>query len=78
MLEVRINGESAGVRLWTPYTIEITDLLRPGQNEIEMVVANTLVNLLEATPRQSGLAGAPELVPYACYHLRMPAADKEK
>ncbi len=78
VLEVRINGESAGVRLWTPYTIEITDLLRPGQNEIEMVVANTLVNLLEATPRQSGLAGAPELVPYACYHLRMPAADKEK
>lgn len=64
VLEVIVNGRSAGVRLWASYTLEITDFVRPGRNVVELRVANTLVNLLEATPRPSGLAGAPTLVPY--------------
>jgi hypothetical protein len=64
VLEVRVNGQSAGIRLWTPYSVEITELLKPGENHIELIVANTLVNLLEATARVSGIAGAPKLVPY--------------
>jgi hypothetical protein len=63
-LEVIVNGQSAGVRLWAPYDMEITDLLRPGENTLELRVANTLVNLIEATTRPSGLAGAPRLVAY--------------
>ncbi len=49
VLEVIVNGQSAGVRLWEPYQIEVTDLLKPGENTIEMLVANTLVNLLEGS-----------------------------
>jgi hypothetical protein len=67
VLEVLVNGQSAGVRLWAPYQIEITGLLKPGQNMLELHVANTLVNLLEAVERPSGLAGAPQLVPYRTF-----------
>ncbi|MGB8981521.1 MAG: glycosyl hydrolase [Anaerolineales bacterium] len=67
VLEVLVNGQSAGVRLWAPYPVEVTDLLKPGQNVLELRVANTLVNLLEAVERPSGLAGAPKLVPYRTF-----------
>jgi hypothetical protein len=62
VVEVVVNGESAGVRLWPPYELEITDLVRPGQNALELRVANTLVNLLEAVDRRSGLTGPPRIV----------------
>jgi hypothetical protein len=67
VLEVTVNGRSAGVRLWTPYQVEITDLLKPGENTLDLRVANTLVNLLERVERPSGLAGAPKLVPYRTF-----------
>jgi hypothetical protein len=62
VLEVRVNGKPAGVRLWTPYTFDVGPLLQAGENELELRVANTPVNLLEAQPRRSGLAAAPRLV----------------
>ena len=74
VLEVVVNGQSAGVRLWAPYAVEVTDLLRPGENVLELRLANTLVNLLEAVQRPSGLAGAPRLVPYAPFTFDLPAA----
>jgi hypothetical protein len=49
--------------------MEITDLVKLGENTIELRVANTLVNLLEAVERSSGLAGAPKLVPYRTFTL---------
>jgi hypothetical protein len=64
VLEVLVNGQSAGVRLWEPYQVEVTDLLKSGENILDLRVANTLVNLLERVERPSGLAGAPRLVPY--------------
>jgi hypothetical protein len=64
VLEVSVNGQPAGVRLWAPYNVEITSLLRPGDNTLELRVANTLVNLLEGAERPSGLKAAPSLVPY--------------
>jgi hypothetical protein len=67
VLEVLVNGQSAGVRLWKPYQIMITDLLKAGENLLELRVANTLVNLLERVERPSGLAGVPKLVPYRTF-----------
>ena len=63
-LEVLVNDQRAAVRLWEPYEIELTDYLKPGDNTLELRVANTPINLLEAVPRPSGLAGPPRLVPY--------------
>lgn len=71
-LEVLVNGQSAGVRLWPPYEIEVTSLLQPGENTLELRVANTLVNLLEAVKRPSGLQSAPKLEARAvfCFKLK--------
>jgi hypothetical protein len=62
VLEVTMNGRGAGVRLWPPYSVEVTDVVVPGRNTIELRVANTAINLLSAQPRPSGLRGAPRLV----------------
>lgn len=69
VLEVTVNGRPAGVRLWEPYAVEITDLLTAGENTLALRVANTPVNTLEAVVRPSGLAGAPRLVAYHNYVL---------
>jgi hypothetical protein len=62
VLEVEVNGQRAGVRLWDPYVVEVTGLVRPGPNDLALRVANTPANLLNGTPRPSGLAGRPRLV----------------
>jgi len=40
--EVLVNGRPAGVRIWTPYRFDISDLVRAGRNELEITVTNTL------------------------------------
>jgi hypothetical protein len=66
---VRVNGKDAGTRLWSPYRLEITGLLRVGTNRIEIGVTNTLANRygqgrpgLPEKPA-SGLLGPVRLVP---------------
>jgi hypothetical protein len=72
VLEVIVNGLPAGVRLWEPYEVEITDLLVKGENTLALRVANTPVNVLEAIERPSGLTGAPRLRPYHHYSFGEP------
>jgi hypothetical protein len=40
--EVWVNGRRAGVRIWRPYRFEIGGLVQEGENEIEVLVLNTL------------------------------------
>ena len=44
--EIRVNGSVAGRVLWPPYACAIGEVLRPGENHVEVEVANTLRNLL--------------------------------
>jgi len=44
--EVKVNGKSAGIIGWQPYEADISGLVRPGDNRIEVVVRGTLRNLL--------------------------------
>jgi len=53
-----LNGAVLPAMTWRPYRVEIGALLRPGTNRIELSVANTLANLLEEQPEQSGLMWA--------------------
>lgn len=39
---VRLNGQDAGIRICPPYRFSISKLLRPGKNQIEVEVTNTL------------------------------------
>jgi hypothetical protein len=42
--EVQINGKSAGVRIAPPWKFDITSLVHPGENSLEVLVSNTLAN----------------------------------
>ena len=44
--EVKVNGKEAGKVMWQPYTIDLSDLLVEGDNEIEITVTGNLRNLL--------------------------------
>jgi hypothetical protein len=49
--EVHLNGEHAGTRIWSPYRFDLTDLVRPGTNDLEVSVRNTLAPYLgDASP----------------------------
>ncbi|GAA4617120.1 hypothetical protein GCM10023195_76280 [Actinoallomurus liliacearum] len=45
--EVIVNGRSAGVRVCSPYRFDLTELVRSGPNELEIVVFGTLAPYLD-------------------------------
>ncbi len=56
--EVFVNGESAGVRIWSPYAFDLTDHLSEGENELEVLVFNTLGPYVDAvSPTRSVFDG---------------------
>jgi hypothetical protein len=61
--EVRINGQPAGIKVAPPWTLDVTKLLKPGENKIEILVCNTLANHYLTVPTRyrgspvSGLLG---------------------
>jgi hypothetical protein len=71
-VQIVLNGEPVGIRLWPPYEMDITETIRPGENELEIRVANTLINQLEAVPRPSGLSAPPRLVPFRRVEFSVP------
>lgn len=46
VIEVRVNGEQAGIIGWQPYELEITDWVCDGDNTIELRVVGSLKNTL--------------------------------
>lgn len=62
--EVLVNGRSAGVRLARPFKFDVSDLVKTGENTIEVHVANTIAPHYTVTnevrslgPTDSGLLG---------------------
>jgi hypothetical protein len=45
--EVWVNGRSAGVRIWSPYRFDVSELLQAGENTLEVLVLNTLAPYLD-------------------------------
>jgi len=64
LAEVIVNGKSCGVRAWEPFIWDISRVVRVGQNELDIKVANSLQNLLVQKPKPSGLLGNVRIVPY--------------
>ena len=48
--QVFVNGKAAGAVWKAPYEVEITGLLKPGDNAIRVVVANLALNVLAKGP----------------------------
>jgi hypothetical protein len=69
VLEVSVNGSEGRVAPWHPYRIDVSDLIKPGRNVVELRVTNTLINLLEGVRHTSGLLQRPELVHAHRYEL---------
>ena len=42
--EVWLNGKLVGTRVWPPYEIDVGDFVQPGENRLDIVVANLLAN----------------------------------
>ena len=46
LAEVTVNGRSLGVVWHAPYCVDLTDVLKPGKNEVSVKVTNAWVNRL--------------------------------
>lgn len=44
--EVKVNGKPAGIIGWQPYELDVTPLVRNGENTVEVIVTGSLKNLL--------------------------------
>ncbi|NLE61866.1 MAG: hypothetical protein GX616_26220 [Planctomycetes bacterium] len=55
---VRLNGQELGVRFWSPFTWDISDALRSGENALAVEVTGSLANRHDAKKRRpAGLMG---------------------
>ena len=48
--EIKVNGKAAGVRMSPPYSVDITEYLHKGENEVEVLVYSTLANHYQTQP----------------------------
>jgi alpha-L-rhamnosidase/Glycosyl hydrolase 2 galactose-binding domain-like len=70
--DVFVNGEHAGTLVWRPYRLDISKLIKPGQNEIKIFVTNTEANRravgtwhhILAAIDICGMGGPVQVVPY--------------
>jgi hypothetical protein len=68
--EVRVNGQSLGV-VWTdPWAVDLTGIVKPGENKLELDVTNLWVN------RLIGDAGLPESQRLTKTHARRLPTDQ--
>ncbi|WP_167003943.1 glycosyl hydrolase [Mumia sp. ZJ430] len=71
LAEVTVNGRTAGSVDWSPYTVDVTDLLRDGKNVIEVRVTNASANAVDGSAAPSGLLGPVALRPQKVVDLAL-------
>jgi hypothetical protein len=57
LADIWLNGRHVATRAWEPFEVEITEFVKPGDNELVIKVANSLQNLFCDTPKASGVLG---------------------
>ena len=45
-IEVKVNGEASDKLIWNPYTADLSDYLKVGDNKVELTIVNNLRNLM--------------------------------
>lgn len=59
-VEVSINNNQVGKRLWPPYELDITGFIKKGSNEIKLEVTSTYANLM-GDKIDNGINRAPQI-----------------
>jgi hypothetical protein len=49
-LEIQLNGQKAGTRLWEPYSLDVTKFLKPGRNHLKITVTNASDGTMRGVP----------------------------
>ena len=70
--DVFVNGKHAGTLVWRPYQLDISKMIKPGNNEIKILVTNTEANQRAVGTRRhilaaidtDGMEGPVQLIPY--------------
>ena len=70
--EVQLNGRDAGTLIWSPYRLDISEFVKPGENRLKIRVTNTEANAravgsthsILANIDLSGLEGPVAIIPY--------------
>ncbi len=83
--DVFVNGEHAGALVWRPYRLDISKLLKPGRNDLRIVVTDTEANQRAVgTSRHilpaidiAGMEGPVQLVPYIDQELTLQLTQDE-
>lgn len=70
-MEVTVNGQECGVCPWAPYSVDVSDAIRAGENELKVFVTNTAGNAMYHGTQydvrekaESGLIGPVKLETY--------------
>ncbi|MEW6652547.1 MAG: glycosyl hydrolase [Bacteroidota bacterium] len=71
VLEVIVNDCKPIVIPWHPYSIDISNLVVEGDNKIILKVTNTLINVLEAVKKESGVLVSPKITHAQKYQLSL-------
>jgi hypothetical protein len=74
MAEVQVNNKYAGIIAWPPYSLDISDKLNSGNNEITVIVYGSLRNLLG--PHHSQEWGRTSPWSWDNYPEKQPGGDK--
>jgi len=61
--DVKVNGKCAGIAFLPPYRVQVTGLLEPGRNQLEIRVANLWSNYILSLPK------SPSRIPASGYGL---------
>ncbi len=59
--EVSVNGSPLLIAPWAPTRFDVSGLVKPGTNTVEIRVTNTLINILEGVRKASGISVPPVL-----------------
>jgi len=71
VLSVIINDNEECVLPWHPYDLDITEMVQSGMNRIILKVTNTLINMIEAVQKESGILEEPVIEHYHKYFLNV-------
>lgn len=60
-VEVWVNGQAMGARIWAPYRFDITAAVQEGANRVEVLILNTLAPYLRSTSPTNYVFGQQEM-----------------